>query len=425
MVRGTVPKGVQEALPTTFRLGQVPRPSPTTEASGLPGRGAVSRPIRPTKRQKLPWLHEAGESSSSEEDETSAAAGCLRAPDPGSSRLDLDSAHPPPNPENAFIHCKVSKSVSQWTQEDLYRWYEEEDRKPHDGPHEWYHWLDSRPDEPFDQTVLTRQMERWQVRCAVCLLLQEAGCHSHGMSRCPRDEGHHAYSMRQRLWGVIEDVEDDGIKGYGEAPWCIYCHLPRSRCPAWSRDGQDGDGYGDDEKGEENQWRLTDASRCEFGRTIGDAIAAILGLNGGQFGGFWDMVVDWRDESEIRYNEGRDVYGWLASPMRWGNNEVMVMTRVFHQLDKAVEEMWMRKMIDARRIELGAMESWEWLAQRPKAKRNATKRKRTRGWADEATEFSGEDDLAAPEGRRVEADVSSEEIPIPGAGGRRDGGGVA
>jgi hypothetical protein len=101
---------------------------------------------------------------------------------------------------------------------------------------------------------------------------------------------------------------------------------------------------------------LTDGNRCEFGRIIGNAIAAILGLNDGQFGEFWNIVMDWRDESEIRYNEGRDVYGWLTSPMRWGNNDVMVMTRVFHQLDQAVEEMWIRKMIDARRIELGAME---------------------------------------------------------------------
>jgi hypothetical protein len=86
----------------TFRPGQVPRPSSTTEvdrgleASGRPGldggnrevdavqhsthskRAAVSWPIRPTKRRKLLWLHEAGESSSSEEDETSATAGCLR-----------------------------------------------------------------------------------------------------------------------------------------------------------------------------------------------------------------------------------------------------------------------------------------------------------------------------------------------------------
>ena len=170
---------------------------------------------------------------------------------------------------------------------------------------------------------------------------------------------------------------------------------------------------------------MTDGSRCQFGRTIGDAVAAILGLYDGQSGRFWDMVVDWREESEIRYNVGRGIYGWLASPMRWGNNDVMVMTRVFHQLDIAVEEMWMRKMIDFRRIELGAMEGREWIAQRSRAKRNATKRKRTTGWADEATEFSGEDDLAAPEGRRVEADVSSGKIPIPGAGGRGDGGGVA
>jgi hypothetical protein len=79
---------------------------------------------------------------------------------------------------------------------------------------------------------------------------------------------------------------------------------------------------------------LTDGSRCRFGRTISDAMAVMLGLNGSQFEGLWDLVVEWRDKSEIRYS--RDVYGWLASPMRWGNNDVMVMTRVF---DKAVEKM--------------------------------------------------------------------------------------
>jgi len=329
------------------------------------------QPIQPTKRRKLPWLH-GGESSSAEEDNPSVASGYLWALGPGSSRLGLDSANPPA-PQNAFIQHKMSKSISQWTKEDLYRWYEEEDQKPRDWPYEWYHWMDSRPGEPFDQTVLTRQMERWNVQCTVCLLLQDPRCNSHGMMKCPRDEGHNASSVRKRLWRVIEDVEDDGIEGYGEALWCIYCHLPRSRCPAWTRDVQEPKG--------ENEWHLTDGSRCRFGRTIGNVMAAMLGLNCSQFEGLWDLVVEWWDESEIRYNEGLDVNGWLASPMQWGDNDVMVMTRVFYQLDKVVEKMCIRKLIDKRRIELGAIESWDWLEQRSKAKQNKEKQGEYFDWA--------------------------------------------
>lgn len=93
------------------------------EASGRPGRDGGNREVdavqhstnskraavsraNPAHEEAEAPMAEAGESLSSE-DETSAAAGCLRAPDPGSSRLDLDSAHPPPNPENALIRRKV------------------------------------------------------------------------------------------------------------------------------------------------------------------------------------------------------------------------------------------------------------------------------------------------------------------------------
>jgi hypothetical protein len=71
--------------------------------------------------------------------EPSVMSGYLWAPGPGSSHLGLDSTNPTAllNPQNAFIQHKISKSISQWTNEDLYRWYEEEDQKPRDWPYEW------------------------------------------------------------------------------------------------------------------------------------------------------------------------------------------------------------------------------------------------------------------------------------------------
>lgn len=132
-----------------------------------------------------------------------------------------------------------------------------------------------------------------------------------------------------------------------EMSWCIYCHLPCSQCPAWSASGK-----------ETKDWTLQDASRCLHAKVIGNAVATMMGLLEGKFSALAECVAEWMDETND--DSDRQIYEWLASPMRWGSEDVMVMTRIFHQLDRGLEEIWRRDRIEERRKELGALTMVEW-----------------------------------------------------------------
>lgn len=68
----------------------------------------------------------------------------------------------------------------------------------------------------------------------------------------------------------------------------------------------------------------------------------------------------WRKDSRTHFNRELDLGGWLLSPMRWGSRQVVIMLRVFHQLDMAVEEAWVLKAVERRQVELNALGLQQW-----------------------------------------------------------------
>ncbi|KAL6792751.1 hypothetical protein J3E68DRAFT_407316 [Trichoderma sp. SZMC 28012] len=152
-------------------------------------------------------------------------------------------------------------------------------------------------------------------------------------------------------------IEKNGIGGYGEAPWCSKCCLPRSRCRQWNK--RDGEGEKD---GDDREWReRSDSEECVFPGVVINTVSAMLAFELPSGVTLKQKVEQWWESSRTRFNEDLGLSGWLLSPMLWDGRQMMTMVRVFHQMDIAVEEMWIQNAIEQRRVELSALSLQQWV----------------------------------------------------------------
>ncbi|KAJ9130075.1 hypothetical protein NKR23_g12360 [Pleurostoma richardsiae] len=283
--------------------------------------------------------------------------------DPWATRL-RESARPSPHARAAsvrkllrgglqglLVERSLAKPIWQWSQDDLYGWYEKV---------KWQYprvtgWRDIQDEDTFNEGQVEAQLLLWSIRCSACLAYRKEDCDTHTLTECRTAEGLRARSIRDRLRLVAAEVHRDGIAGYGAVPWCDGCHLPRSRCPAWTKWDRDGLTEDGEQKGDDRQWSLRDRRQCRFPDVVVDAVAAMGAFQGPNATAGWRRVTDWRDGSRIRFNEHWDVHGWLFSPMTWDGREVPVVLRVFYQLGVGMEDAWIRADVERRRAELGAL----------------------------------------------------------------------
>lgn len=264
--------------------------------------------------------------------------------------------------EGSLIHRDVSRPIRTWRAGEISDWYGTFDcnwRRPV----RKQRWEDDSAGrvglERFREETVKRQLERWSVRCPLCLLYRDTACHGHTLSLCPKSEGKEARGLRGRLWEAIVDLQDRGFEGYGPVPWCGNCLLPRSACPTWTtRDLPDAHADAGEDRTSQDQ-AAQGGSRCAFREVVVDALSAMMSFSGPPtdmaMGGqsFRAHVEAWRGSSAIRFNRHMGLEGWLLSPARWDGEDVAVILRVFCHLDVGVEDMWLEKEVAQRRAELG------------------------------------------------------------------------
>ncbi|KAG7405719.1 hypothetical protein Forpi1262_v018433 [Fusarium oxysporum f. sp. raphani] len=269
---------------------------------------------------------------------------------------------------NPYKPSGSARSISTWSKEDISLWCERRHWE-YPNPNCWReNWRDDQNNDLVNEEKVQKQLERWSVRCPLCLLYRDPACDEHPLSTCPRVEGCRARSIRARLWERIVELQANGIQGYGPVPWCGDCGLPRSCCPAWVNQSAtdtasewDAPPWGGDEYACQSslarEWRRQDGSRCEFREVVVNAVSAmcVISLSGGpgtDTDTFWDQIEAWHSQSDIRFNQHWGTEGWLLSPMPWGRQDVMVMLCIFCRLDVVVEDLWIEKEVDRRRAEL-------------------------------------------------------------------------
>ncbi|KAK4071350.1 hypothetical protein Purlil1_13428 [Purpureocillium lilacinum] len=264
--------------------------------------------------------------------------------------------------ERSLIHRDVSRPIRTWPAREVSEWYRTFDCNWRRPVHK-QRWEDDSAGraglERFREETVKRQLERWSVRCPLCLLYRDTACHGHTLSLCPKSEGREARGLRGRLWEAIVDLQDRGLEGYGPVPWCGNCLLPKSACPAWAnRDLPDAHADAGEDRTSQDQ-AVQDGSRCAFREVVVDALSAMMSFSGlptdMAMGGksFRAHVEAWRGSSAIRFNRHMGLEGWLLSPARWDEQDVAVMLRVFCHLDVGVEDMWLEKQVAQRRAALG------------------------------------------------------------------------
>lgn len=235
-------------------------------------------------------------------------------------------------------------------------------------------WEDDRSGDSIREEKVQKQLERWSVRCPLCLLYRDALCDDHPLAFCPRADARQARSIRARVGERLVELQEKGIQGYGPVPWCGDCCLPRSCCPAWVCRGSKSPasdweyrvwGGGDDYACRSwlaRTWSRRYRSRCQFREVVVNAVSAMCAFSivspddpRGDYDNlniFWDQIKDWCSGSRIRFNQDWGTDGWLLSPMPWGRQDVMVMMRIFCQLDVVVEDLWIEQEVDQRRVKL-------------------------------------------------------------------------
>lgn len=263
--------------------------------------------------------------------------------------------------ENSLIHYKTVKPIGAWSEDDLYKWYQwylEPDVRRQD-PRRWRDWQDDRRLDD-DGKAFQQQLERWDVRCPLCFLYRDITCNSHDISDCQRPAKEMARLIESRLLKALFDIEERGIGGYGEVPWCSGCCLPQSRCPQWEKTDGEGERRGDD-----RAWHRIDGQWCRFYLVVIHAVSAMLTFQLPSGMTLLQQVKIWQEGSRTQFNsklnlQGLEVGKWLMSPMWWDSRQVMIMLRVFYQLDMAVEEAWVLKAIERRQVELNALSLQQW-----------------------------------------------------------------
>ncbi|KAM6482307.1 hypothetical protein HDV62DRAFT_40316 [Trichoderma sp. SZMC 28011] len=263
--------------------------------------------------------------------------------------------------EDSLIHYKPAKPIAAWSENDLYKWYEwylEPDMTRQD-PRRWREWQDDRRLDD-DGKALQQQLERWDVRCPLCFLYRDVTCNRHAMADCQRPAKEMVCFIESRLRETLFGIEDRGIGGYGEVPWCGGCCLPRSRCSNWEKTDGEGERRGDD-----RAWHRINDEWCRFYLVVIHAVSAMLTFQLPSRMTLLQQVKIWQQGSRIQFNslldlDGLEVGKWLMSPMWWDSRQVMIMLRVFYQLDMAVEEAWVLKAIERRQVELNALSLQQW-----------------------------------------------------------------
>jgi hypothetical protein len=79
-------------------------------------------------------------------------------------------------------------------------------------------WKDDRSDTDVSEEKVLKQLERWSVRCPLCLLHRAPLYDDHPLAFCPRVEGRQARSIRARLCEGMIELQAKGIEGYGSVP---------------------------------------------------------------------------------------------------------------------------------------------------------------------------------------------------------------
>ncbi|PTB72676.1 hypothetical protein M440DRAFT_1465344 [Trichoderma longibrachiatum ATCC 18648] len=229
--------------------------------------------------------------------------------------------------EDSLLHHRMAKPVAAWSEDDLYTWYgqylEESDSRPRD-PRTWREWRDDRRLDDEDK-MLQKQLERWCVKCPLCLLHRDTRCNGHDLSECSRPERKLACLIERRLGGTLANIQLTGLRGYGE------------------------------------EWRQEKQGACQsYKWVVLRAVSAMLSFALPSGATLLQQAEAWRKDSRTHFNRELDLGGWLLSPMRWGSRQVVIMLRVFHQLDMAVEEAWVLKAVERRQVELNALGLQQW-----------------------------------------------------------------
>ncbi|RFU76224.1 hypothetical protein TARUN_6018 [Trichoderma arundinaceum] len=264
--------------------------------------------------------------------------------------------------ESSLISHKMDTPIREWSEMDLYQWYAQhtDTRRTWRDPRawgKWANWKDDQRDDIVTEERIQQQLERWMVRCPLCLLHRNTGCNSHDLSDCQRPEKDLTCVIKSRLQSAMASIEKNGIGGYGEAPWCSNCCLPRSRCRQWNK--RDGEGEKD---GDDREWRERNNSKeCVFPGVVINTVSAMLAFELPSGVTLKQKVEQWRESSRTRFNGDLGLSGWLLSPMLWDWRQMMTMVRVFHQLDIAAEETWIQKAMEQRQAELSALSLQQWV----------------------------------------------------------------
>ncbi|KAL7797182.1 hypothetical protein V8C43DRAFT_329483 [Trichoderma afarasin] len=232
--------------------------------------------------------------------------------------------------ESSLIHYKPVKPIGTWSEDDLYKWYEwylEPDMRRHD-PRRWRDWLDDRRLDD-DGKAFQQQLERWDVRCPLCFLYRDITCNNHVMSDCQRPAKEMACLIDSRLREALFGIEERGIGGYGEVPWCGGCYLPRSRCPQWEKPDGEGERREDD-----RAWHRINGEWCRFYLVVIHAVSAMLTFQLPSGITLLQQVKIWQEGSRTQFNSKLYLQG-----LEWDSRQVMIMLRVFYQLDMARRQL--------------------------------------------------------------------------------------
>jgi hypothetical protein len=136
----------------------------------------------------------------------------------------------------------------------------------------------------------------------------------------------------------------------------------------------------------ESYAKRDDGEECGFPGVVVNTVAAMLTfqLPSGVVM-LQQQVEEWREGSRTRLNGELRLGGWLLSPMLLDSRQMMMMVRVFHQLDIAVEETWIRNAMEQRRAELNTLSLQQWAGREaidnymPAARENWQENTRTSG----------------------------------------------
>ncbi|KAL6405390.1 hypothetical protein AUP68_11144 [Ilyonectria robusta] len=83
---------------------------------------------------------------------------------------------------------KSTKPIGTWSKQELSLWGKRRNWE-YPGPTRWRNdWKDDRSDDLISEEKVQKQLERWSVRCALCLLYRDPAYDQHPLAFYPRVE---------------------------------------------------------------------------------------------------------------------------------------------------------------------------------------------------------------------------------------------